>query len=719
MTSLQATTRRVLLTAAAMLLLLPAAQAHAAKKTYEKIKAPKLRDIVSPQVTRETLPNGLQVFLVEDHELPLFRLSLIMKAGAYCDPAAQVGLAEITASVLRSGGSQTLPGDRMDEVLEGMGGSIEAGADALGTTISANMLIEDTDKALAMVRDLLLQPAYPDDKLDLELKQWRSSIARRNDDPGDIASREMAKVLYGADHPFARTTEYAHLETIRRDALMDFHRKYYQPQDAFLTVWGDFETAAMLERVRTVLGEWPRGNATYPEMPPVPETVPSVNLAAKTSVNQSTIRMAHRGTTQKDPDFYALSVMNEILGGGFGSRLFNEVRSTKGLSYGVGSSLGAGLAYPGMFAVSCGTKSETTIEAVNACIAEVRRLKTEPISAAELERAKASILNSHVFNFTSKGQIVNRQMTYVRWGYPPDFLDQYQRGIEGVTLEQVTAAANKYLQPDRFAILVVGNPEKFDAPLSTLGTVNEIDLTIPEAPATADKALPEATPETRARAKTLLAAAAKAHGGLATLEKVRFMTEEASMTLSAMGQSLPGKMWRYRSYPGSVRSEFEIMGQRMVQAYNGGTRTGFKIGGGQVSDFEASEIREAQDEIAQDFLVYLRDPDAYRPQWIGEAPVDGKPADIILMALPDGETFKVFVDRATQRVVKQEARGKDLQGAPVAEAIFYDDFRRTPNGLLVPHKITLLHDGQPFLSAVTTSVSWESIPDDKFKRSDG
>jgi zinc protease len=478
--------RRVAATAGgivlATMLLLPAAARAEKQKAYQRIKAPKLRDIVMPPVTRATLDNGLQVFLVEDRELPLFRLTLEMKAGDFCDPHDKVGLATITASVLRSGGSEPLAGDRMDEVLEGMGGAIEAGSEALATNISVNVLVEDTDRALEMMRDLLLHPAYPEDKLQLDLKQWGSAIARRNDDPGEIADREFDKLLYGPDHPFARQIEYAHLAKITRADLQRFHRDYYQPQDAYLTVWGDFEAEPMLARVREVLGAWPRGKATYPEIPPIPATQPAVGLVTKTSINQSTIYLGHRGTTQKDPDFFALSVMNEILGGGFSSRLFNEVRSRKGLAYGVGSGLGAGLAFPGMFTVTCGTKSETTVQAARACIDELRALTSRPITASELERAKASILNSHVFNFTSKGQIVNRQAVYERWGYPADFLDQYKRGIETVTLEQVNAAAAKYVQPDRLALLVVGNPADFDAPLSTLGAVREIDVTIPGAP---------------------------------------------------------------------------------------------------------------------------------------------------------------------------------------------------------------------------------------------
>src|SRR5262249_38927537 len=160
-------------------------------------------------------------------------------------------------------------------------------------------------------------------------------------------------------HPFGREPLYADLAAIKREDLVAFHKKYYQPQDAYLAVWGDFDTDRMVQRVRDVLGAWPRGSVVYPDMPPVPATTASINLVVKESVNQSNILIGHRGTTQKDPDFYALSVMNEILGGSSGSRLVNEVRSRQGLAYGVGARLGAGLVYPGMFTVRCGTKSQT------------------------------------------------------------------------------------------------------------------------------------------------------------------------------------------------------------------------------------------------------------------------------------------------------------------------------------------------------------------------
>jgi len=699
----------------ALAVLAVASPGLAADKPYQKLKTPQLRDVTMPGVTRVTLDNGMQLFVVEDHELPLMRMSLTMKAGTAFSPKDKLGLAEVTAGVLRTGGSEVLPGDKMDELLENIGGSIEASADNLTTTIGVNVLVEDSERAMQLLRDLLLHPAYPQDKIELELKQWKSGIARRNDDPGNIAEREFDKVLYGADHPFVAQVEYEHLDRIGRDDLLDFHRRFYAPNDAFLAVWGDFDAKTIVERVQNTLGQWTRANVTYPEIPPVPETQASVNLATKESVNQSNILMGHRGTTMKDPDYYSLVVMNEILGGGFGSRLFNEVRSHQGLSYRVGSGLGAGMQYPGMFMVRCGTKSETTLKATQACMEEVRKMKTQPVTADELQRAKEGILNSHVFNFTNKGSIVNRQIAYVRNGYPADFLEQFPKKVEAVTQADVSRVAAKYLQPDRFAVMVVGKPADFDAPLAALGTVNDVDITIPEPKPKED--YPPATPETLARGKDVMTAAVKAVGGLAALEKIDHVTELADLTLSIQGQSIGGKLTRYVSEPGSMRQEINIMGQTMVQVYDGGSDTGFAGGPQGTEDLDVDKRAEMKSDRQRELLTFLRKSGDYNPQWLGEAGVKGSPADVVLMSPAGGKTFKVFVDQKTRYVVKAEYAGRNpMMGTPVHEELFLEDFRKV-GALVLPHRSIVVQDGEQFLRTETTSFSWAPIPNEKFKKS--
>ena len=707
--------RKTILATLAALLLLPGV-VHAEKK-WQKIKSPAMHAIQPPKVQRHSLDNGMQLFVLEDHDLPLFRMTLVMKVGDSYAPRDKLGLPGITAEVLRSGGSTTLAGDALDELLENRGGSIETHTDELTTTISVDMLVEDTDRALEIVRDLLLHPAYPDDKLDLALKQTRSAIARRNDDPGEIADREFSKILYGKDHPFAAQVEYEHLAHITRADLIQFHTEWYQPTDASIALWGDFDSASIVESVQRILGQWPKKAVQHPPIPETPQVAKSVSLVEKESVNQSNIRLGQRSIRVDDPNYYPLVVMNEILGGGLGSRLFNEVRSRQGLAYHVGCDLGAHLAYPGMFEVDCGTKSGTTVKAIRGCIEEVRKMQSQPVTEAELQRAKDGLLNSYVFNFANRGAIVNRIMQYVRNGYPEDFLEKFPTEVAKVTAADVQKAAGAFLKPDNLALLVVGKPADFDEQLSALGTVNTIDITIPEPPAV--EKYPEPTPATLAKGKEILAQAAKAVGGVTALDQVKNLTESQDVQVSLMGNKMSAKSTRYVQFPGHMRVEIAIMGQNMVQVYNREEKSGYVKSMMGNKTFDEAEMQDFEDELARELVAFLRDADPYDPQYLGEDKVDGAPADVVLLAVPaGGRKFKVFVDKASHFVVKLEYQGKSMQGSPVHQEVFLGSYK--PVGKLkLPYKSTIHQDGEFFLEAVTTSISTtEAIPAEKFAKAE-
>ena len=707
--------RRTILATLAALLLLPGV-VHADKK-WQKIKSPAMHPIQPPKVQRHSLDNGVQLFVLEDHELPLFRMTLVMKVGDSYVPKDKLGLAGITAEVLRSGGSTTLSGDALDELLENRGGSIETRTDELTTTISVDMLVEDTDRALEILRDLLLHPAYPEDKLDLAVKQSRSAIARRNDDPGEIADREFNKILYGKDHPFAAQVEYEHLAHITRADLIEFHTQWYQPADASIALWGDFDPARIVESVQRILGQWPKKAVQHPPTPEIPQVTKSVNLVVKESVNQSNVRLGQRSIRVDDPNYYPLLVMNELLGGGLGSRLFNEVRSRQGLAYHVGSSLGAHLAYPGMFEVDCGTKSGTTVKAIRACIEEVRKMQSQPVTEAELQRAKDGLLNSYVFNFANRGAIVNRIMQYVRNGYPEDFLEKFPAEVAKVTAADVQKAAGTFLQPDNLALLVVGKPADFDEQLSALGTVNTIDITIPEPPAV--ETYPEPTPATQAKGKEILAQSAKAVGGITALDQVNNITESQDVQVSLMGNKMSAKATRYVQFPGHIRVEIAIMGSNMVQVYNREEKSGYVKSMMGSKTFDEAQMQDQEDELARELVAFLRDAETYDPQYIGEDKVDGAPADVVLLSVPTGgRKFKVFVDKASHLVVKLEYQGKNMQGSPVHQEVFLSSYK--PVGKLkLPHKSTIHQDGEFFLEAVTTSISTtNAIPAEKFAKAE-
>jgi zinc protease len=461
--------------------------------SYRELHYPPIADIKVPEPVRFELPNGLVVYLIEDHELPKVSLQAIIRAGGREDPTQKVGLAAITGMVMRTGGSTSRSGDQLDDELDRLGASIETSIDTNSGGVSATMLKEDLDRGIAIVADLLQHPAFPADKIDLAKIQLRDSIARRNDEPNGIAFREFFKVLYGKDSPYVRQTEYATIEAITRDDLVAFHQRFFQPENIILGIAGDFKTAELRAKIENAFGGWARGGRANLGVPLVGRRVrtdlgdlagrPVKDLAriysvVKTDMQQSWVLMGMLGGQQNDPDYHALQVMNEILGGGLSSRLFSNVRSAQGLAYSVFSGWNAEWDHPGTLFAGGSSKPETTLGIYRSILAEVKRMAEGGATDDEVTRAKDSILKGFAFEFDHTRKIIGRLMTYEYYGYPKDYLQQYHARITQVTKDDVARVARRYLTPDKFAVLFSGNGQ-YEAPLASLGAVTPLDITIP------------------------------------------------------------------------------------------------------------------------------------------------------------------------------------------------------------------------------------------------
>jgi predicted Zn-dependent peptidase len=447
---------------------------------YKQLKYSKLGDIQIPEVQQVTLANGMQLFLLEDHELPLISVSARIRAGSIYEPPDKIGLADITGEVMRTGGTVNRTGDEIDEQLESIAASVETSIGLNSGSAFVSVLEKDIDVGLGILADVLMNPAFREDKIMLAKIQHRSSIARRNDNVGSIAAREFEKLIYGPDSVYARHTEYATIANISRDDLVAFHKKFYGPNNMMLGIWGDFDTDQMIEKIEKAFEGWKKVDMYFPRVPLVKYDFPqTVNVINKEDVNQSNIYLGHIGGLRSNPDYFALILMNRILGSGFTSRLFKNVRSREGLAYSVFGIYSANYDFPGLFYVGCQTKSEATIKAIRAMTEEVRKMTESEVTDEELALAKDSYLNSFVFNFDTKGEIVGRLMTYAYYDYPLDFLQKTKENVEKVTKEDILRVAKKYLRPDEIQILAVGRPQDFDEPLRVLGSVNEIDITIP------------------------------------------------------------------------------------------------------------------------------------------------------------------------------------------------------------------------------------------------
>lgn len=454
--------------------------ATAPSQPWKKIPIPALHEFKPQQPKRIELSNGMTIFLQEDHELPFINGGILIRGGSRDEPADKVGLVSMYGEAWRTSGTKTTDGDKLDDQLESKAARIETSGGSANTSLRWSSLKGDFDSVFASTVDLLLHPDFKADKLALAKRQVDTSISRRNDDASGIAIREAVKLVYGAQSPFARQPEYATVAAVTLDDLKAWHDRTVRPNGIIVSVSGDFDSAQMERKLREAFEPLGRGQVMAEQKFTFTDPKPGVRFAEKEDVNQSNVLIVGLGTDRRNPDYYALSVMNEIFSGGFGSRVVQNVRTKLGLAYDVEGSFGASYDHPGIFYVMAGTKSTSTVPATKAMLDEVERLKTVPPTASELAKAKDQLLNSFIFHYDSPEKTLNEQVTLAFYGYPSDFLEQYKTGIEKVTSADISRVANKYVDQSKLGIVVVGNPTEIKPPLNGLGEpVTPIDITIP------------------------------------------------------------------------------------------------------------------------------------------------------------------------------------------------------------------------------------------------
>ncbi|RKZ06989.1 hypothetical protein DRQ32_10550, partial [bacterium] len=533
-----------------------AGDATAGKKPWEKFDFPELGEIRIPDYERHELANGLTVFLLEDHTWPLVEGRAIVRTGAAFEPDNMVGLASVTGDVLRTGGTTNIGSDELDETLERMGGTVESWITDTSGNLSFSFLSQDAERGLDLVADVLRNPAFEQDKIDVAMEGQKAGIARRNDDLNGIVGREIQRAVWGDDHPYARNTEYTTLEAVTRDDVVGFYEYFYHPDNMMIAVWGDFDPTTMLASLEARFGDWTAGNVEVPELPNEPNQTQRrrVLVADKTDVNQARFAMGHIGMRADDPDYYSMSVANRILGGGFGDRLFNEVRTNRGLSYNVGSTTGVGFAAPGVFQAYCGTKSETTEEAIGVVIETIEGMRTEKVSEQELEDAKDAMLNSNVFNYVRPQQVLTREMNLEYLGYPDDFLERFNESVRAVSSDDVIGVMQRRVEPDKFAIVAVGKTEDWDGDLTAFGPVEELDISIPEPEG---PEFPDPTDESVEKGRAVLAAAQTAHGG-AVLTSIKSLRQDSSLSISVQGMTIAATVQASTIFPDRMSNDIDL-----------------------------------------------------------------------------------------------------------------------------------------------------------------
>ncbi len=699
------------LTAAAMPLL--AAPPQAARRTapvasyqeLEKRYAP-LREVKIPDVVTHTLPNGMRLYMVEDHTLPTISGRALLRAGNLFDPADKIGLADLTGTVMRTGGTASKPGDQLDQELERIAASVETGIGETEAEARFFTLKENLDQVLAIYADVVMHPAFRQDRIDLAKNQTRSMIARRNDDPSGIVGREFANLVYGKDNPYGWQQEYEHVDRLQKSDLEQFYKRYFFPGNLMLAIYGDFSAGEMKKKVEAAFKDWSNPQPPVPPFPPVKrQSKAGVYLVTKDDVNQANVRMGHLGGLFKDDDYPALEVMADILGGGgFRSRLVARVRTKLGYAYAVGASWGANYGHPGVFFAGAGTKSDSTVKAIQAIKEEIERLRKEPVTDAELRTAKDTVLNGFVFNFDTKSKTLNRLLRYEYWEYPKDFLFQYKKKLEGVTKADVQRVAQKYLKPEDLVMVVVGKPADFDSPLASLGQpVTPLDIAIPQP----KQEQAQADDKSLAAGKAVLAKAQKAAGGADKLAALKDVTITAKSQLTGPMGSMSVDQKIRVVYPSTLRQENTLPFGK-IEVYTDGKGGWLKAPQGQMP-IPGPQLQQAQGEIfrlTETLLLSDRDP-TRTVNFVKKERVGDREAEVIEIGSQEGGQVSVYVDAQSGQVLKKRYQGMAMAGPASTVEEVYEDFRET-GGLRVPFKTTVYQNEKKFAELVYSEVQYNT-----------
>jgi zinc protease len=449
-------------------------------KIERKNRAPVSRQILRvklPRPIEARLKNGLTVLILEDHRAPYINLQLhIGGAGALFEPADSAGLANTTAAMLREG-TTTRNSVQLAEAIDRLGATIGAGSSfgAPDAVLSASGLSDNFDAWLDLFVEVLLHPSFPADELEKLKQRQRAQLREQRSSSGFLISERFNRAVYG-DHPAANVApSLASIDNISRERLKRWHRERYAPQDAILGIAGDVHAKELIVKLEKRLAGWKEKGVkeSWPRNPE-PASASRVLLVNRPNSVQTTLALGNIAIERRSPDYPAMVVMNYVIGGGVSSRLFLNLREEKGYTYGVYSDFSA-LRYPGPWRAGGNMRTEVTEGALVEFFREIRRMREERVTTAELEASKRAIVASFALSLEQPTRVLGFAITRKEYGFAADYWDAYPAKIMAVTAEDVQRVARKYLNPDALQLVVVGDAGKIKDVLQKYGKVEVFD----------------------------------------------------------------------------------------------------------------------------------------------------------------------------------------------------------------------------------------------------
>ena len=457
----------------------PGQPAQSTKGAVVKNKAPVNKEVLKvqlPKAQEATLKNGLRLVLLESHKIPTFTMQMVVLSGGLSDSADYRGLSSSTATLLREGTTKRSSKD-LAEQIDTIGASLfsSSGLSSMTSTVTVGGLVENLDQILDIFADVVRNPTFPQDEIEKYKKRTLANLMVQRSNPNFLADEQFSKAIYG-DHPAGLVATPA--ESIKKLTTKDlaaFHYTYYRPNNAILTVVGDVTMKAILPALEKAFGDWQKADVPATTIPPAPaQSASKIFLIDRPNSVQTVLQLGTLGIERTNPDYFAVLLANRVLGGGPSGRLFLNLREDKGYTYGAYSSF-SGSKFRGTWISSSEVRTDVTEGAMKEFMYELNRLRTEPVSAEELENAKRAIVGSFALSLESPQALLGNIVTQKLYNLPADYWDTYPQKVAAITAADIQRVAQKYIDKDHLQVVAVGDASKAREVLARYGTVQVYD----------------------------------------------------------------------------------------------------------------------------------------------------------------------------------------------------------------------------------------------------